>query len=247
MIMNPQLASPDYWSQFNRQLDNSGVDATSGGVPTNNTGVSGAAPGGVPTPTPTTTGAPTAGGGQRWDQAYFSSTFGSPKTPQELIAMEQQITAAGGKVLRNASGVAGKIQTPDGRIIDVINSAGAGGNGFQWLEGDGGGQNGSNLGSLGYGFGSSMAPFVPPTAEDAINSPGLQFALGEANRMGQNSAAAKGTLLNGRFQQALNASNIGNALQGYQGVFDRAYQTQTRNTDAPFDKNYRLATLGKPS
>lgn len=186
-------------------------------------------------------------GGQMWDQNYFSTNFGTPRTPQELIALESKITAAGGKVLRNAAGVAGKIQTPDGRIIDVINSAGAGGNGFQWLEGGGGGgSQGNTLAGLGYSFGDSMQKFTPPTAEDALNSPGLQFALSEANRMGQNSAAAKGTLLNGRFQQALNASNIGNALQGYQGVYDRAFQTHVRNQDAPWLKQLSLAELGKP-
>ncbi len=186
-------------------------------------------------------------GGQTWDQNYFTTNFGMPKTPQELVALEGKITAAGGKVLRNAAGVAGKIQTPDGRIIDVINSAGAGGNGFQWL--DGGGSTGSSAGGYGtvpgLGFGSFVSPFTAPTEQDALNSPGLQFALNNANRMMQNSAAAKGTLLNGRVVEAENAANIGNALQGYQGVFDRSYQTQTRNQDAPFDKFYRTASLGQ--
>jgi len=185
--------------------------------------------------------------GQTWDQNYFTQNFGTPRTPQELVALESKITAAGGKVLRNASGVAGKIQTPDGRIIDVINSAGTGGNGFQWLEGPGGGGSASNpLSSLGYSFGDSMQKFQDPTAQQALDSPGLQFALSEANRMAQNGAAAKGTLLNGRFQQALSASNIGNALQGYGDVYNRAYQTFTRNQDAPWAKQLSLATLGKP-
>ncbi len=42
MIMNP---GQDFWSQFDRHLDapNASVDATNGGVPTNNTGVNGGA------------------------------------------------------------------------------------------------------------------------------------------------------------------------------------------------------------
>lgn len=124
-------------------------------------------------------------------------------------------------------------------------------NGSAWNSGSGGGgvngSAGNVLGSLGYSFGSAMAPFTPPTADQALQSPGLQFALDEANRMMQNGAAARGTLLNGRFQQALNASNIQNALQGYNDVYNRAYQTFTRNQDAPFSKQLSLAQLGKPT
>jgi hypothetical protein len=46
--------------------------------------------------------------------------------------------------------------------------------------------------------------------------PGIQFALDENNRRMMAGAAAKGTLLNGRTQQAIGESNIGAALsQGY--------------------------------
>src|SRR5690349_10324219 len=99
-----QTQSDDPWfDQFNQPQ----VQAPTAPPPT--PGVSGMGPGGTPPLAPT--------GGQYWDQNYFSTNFGTPKTPQELIALEAKITAAGGKVLRNAAGVAGKIQTPDGRII----------------------------------------------------------------------------------------------------------------------------------
>ncbi len=157
--------------------------------------------------------------GQPWDQAYFSSTFGQPKTPQELVALEQQITAAGGKVLRNAAGVAGKIQTPDGRVIDVINAAGAGGQGFQWLDGGGGQFGGGNLGSLGYGFGDSMKPinmnFALPTLDQFKASPFYGAGTDAFNRAMQNSAAAKGTLLNGRTNEAMFQSAEDRGLQQY--------------------------------
>ena len=93
--------------------------------------------------------------------------------------------------------------------------------------------------------------FSAPTAEQALQSPGLQLALDEANRLGQGSAAARGTLLNGRTQQALYASNIQNALQGYGDVYNRAlgeYGLQRENfynnQDRPFGKLSNLASLG---
>jgi hypothetical protein len=76
---------------------------------------------------------------QSWDMNTFSQRFGTPRTPQELIAMEGQLGQAGIKVLRNSAGVAGKIQLPNGQVVDVITAAGAGGRGFQWLTGEGGG------------------------------------------------------------------------------------------------------------
>ncbi len=201
---------------------------------------------------------PRIGGGQPWDQAYFASTFGQPKTPQELVALEQQITAAGGKVLRNAAGVAGKIQTPDGRVIDVINAAGAGGQGFQWLDGGGGSQfGGGNMGSLGYGFGDSMKPigmnFALPTLDQFKASPMYGAGLDAFNRANQNSAAARGTLLNGRTNEAMNKSAMDFGLQQYgqlaglnAGVFDRNYNVAVDNRDSPFNKNLSLAQLGAP-
>lgn len=74
-----------------------------------------------------------------WQQWFESLTGGKPPTPDQLVAYEPQITAAGGKVLRNAAGVAGKIQLPGstagtyGPIVDVIQSAGTGGKAWQWL------------------------------------------------------------------------------------------------------------------
>jgi hypothetical protein len=72
-------------------------------------------------------------------QAWFQSlTGGKPPTPAQLVALEPQINAAGGKVLRNAAGVAGKIQLPGDPIVDVIQSAGSGGVAWQWLTGNSG-------------------------------------------------------------------------------------------------------------
>lgn len=67
------------------------------------------------------------------DPGWFQQTFGAPGTPGELNALEQSLSQYGIKVLRNAAGVAGKIQYPTGQVVDIIKAAGAGGQGFQWL------------------------------------------------------------------------------------------------------------------
>lgn len=232
-----------FWDQFQLHSD--------GGAPYEAGGITGQPsvdpsqlqiqPGGATTMPMTpaqTTPAPTTD----WNQQTFSQQFGTPGTPQELAALEPRLNQAGIKVLRNAAGVAGKIQLPDGSIVDVINSAGAGGTGFQWLTGGG---SGSAIG--GPGSGSFVAPFVPPSYEDALKDPGTLIALQRGQQAIQNSAAARGTLLSGGTLKALNDYAMGTAQQGYQSVFDRAYQTHVRNEDAPFDKFYKLSDLGQRS
>lgn len=91
-------------------------------------------PGGRPT-----TSAPPQGG-TRWNADWFKQNIGTPRNMQELLALEPKITAAGGKLNKNASGqYNGKITTPDGRIVDIMIAAGLGGSGFTWDEGPGGG------------------------------------------------------------------------------------------------------------
>lgn len=224
------------------------VTTTPGTVP--NSGVSGMGTGGVPTPTPQQ--APTAGG--QVTMQSFSDAWNDPSNPypgtvaglQAFMAAHPEYAAAG-ITLGGSKG--DKVYGPGGAYWgDAVIGAGAGGQGKSRLSGEtGGGQNGSTLGSLGYSFGSSMTPYTSPTAEQAINSPGLQFALKDTWRRNENGAAAKGTLLNGRFQEALDSSNIGNALQGFDQLDARMYRNHVRNQDAPFDKNYRLAELGRPS
>src|SRR5882672_6988430 len=139
-------------------------------------------------------------------QAFFNQLFpGDTLTPDMLTQNEQALKAQGIELVRNAAGVPGKIKLPNGQVIDVIQGAGSGMNKKQWLTGDAWGGAASPYGSL--GFGDFTKPFTAPTAQDALNSPGLQFGLDEANRMMQNSAAAKGTLLNGRVVEAENKAN----------------------------------------
>ncbi len=194
---------------------------------------------------------------QMWDQNSFQQQFGSPGTPQELEALESRLNAQGIKVSRNASGVAGKIILPNGQYVDVINSAGAGGKGFQWLTGDGGAAGGGGAAANGSmpGFGSYIAPwtqnFNAPTAQQALDSPGLQFAMDEAQKGLESSAAAKGTLLTGGTLKDLTAQRIGMGLQGYGDVYNRAVgeyginrENFYNNQDRPFGKLSSLASLG---
>lgn len=82
-----------------------------------------------------------AGGNFQNDLNQFNQwTNGKPPTPQTLIENEQALAAMGWKVLRNAAGVAGKIQhMASGQVVDVIEAAGAGGKAWQNLYGEGGG------------------------------------------------------------------------------------------------------------
>lgn len=108
-----------------------------------------------------------------------------------------------------------------------------------------------------YGFGSSLAPwtqqFQAPSATDAINSPGLQYAMDRAKQAIERSAAAKGTLLTGGTLRDLSENQIGMALQGYGDVYGRARDQYMigrdnfyANQDRPFDKLTSLADLGRP-
>ncbi len=250
----------DFWDQFPVHPSS---PVTAPTTPTPNTGVSGTGTPGTPgTPPAAPTPAPTGGGGVTMDdfnRAWMASPFpGTVDGLKQFYASDPKWAAAG-VTLGGSKG--DKVYGPGGSYWgDYVISAGTGGAGKSTGSGpSSGGGGAAGGGGNPYGFGgygsfvTPMSEFTPPTEQDALNSPGLQFALSEANRMGQNSAAAKGTLLNGRFQQALAGSNIQNALQGYGDVYNRAantfgmnYDVQKRNQDSPFDKNVTLAKLGAP-
>ncbi len=207
--------------------------------------------------------APQAGGQvsmQAFNQAWLSSPYpGTVDGLKQFMAAHPEYAQAG-ITLGGSKG--DKVYGPGGAYWgDAVIAAGLGGQGKSGLSGDtgGGGQAGGNntLAGMGYGFGASMSPwtkqFSAPTAQQAIDSPGVKFGLEEANRMMQIGPAAKGTLFNGRVQQAIGASNVGNALQAYGDIYGRAmgeYGLERQNfydsQDRPFDKSYRLAELGRP-
>ena len=206
-----------------------------------------------PPPTLTSPGWPVGGGGggAQDPAAYFQSVIaGKPGTPQTLIGLEGELGQQGIKVLRNAAGVAGKIQLPNGQIVDVIRSAGTGGgaDNWQWLTGDGGGGGGfeSYGGGIPGGFPwtpFSYEAFKPPTGLNFQNDPGYQARMQLGTDAIEKSAAAKGTLLTGgtlkdlnQFAQDYASNEFGNVfnreLQGYQTNFNTAYQPWLSNFNA---------------
>jgi hypothetical protein len=181
-------------------------------------------------------------------QAYFQSLIaGKPGTPQTLISLEPQLAQQGIKVLRNAAGVAGKIQLPNGQVVDVIRGAGAGGgaDNWQWLTGESGGgsagagsyglppgyQMGTFTGGGQYPLASVMAPglmqpwttpFSAPNDVTQQNDPGWQFRMKEGLKAVERSAAAKGTLLSGGTLKDMNRWAQDYASNEYDKIYNRS-------------------------
>lgn len=180
--------------------------------------------------------------GQDFRATFMGIVGNGLATPDALLAKEKELAAAGIKVLRNAAGVAGKVQLPTGEIVDVIQSAGTGGgvSGFQWQQGPGGptGEGGKPLpGNRYYGQpgggatgGASLGGLgggVDYTARMGAleQTPGYQFRLKEGMDAIQRSAAAKGTLLTGgalkelaSFGQGLASTEFGNEWDRQMGL-----------------------------
>ncbi len=193
-----------------------------------------------------------AGGGAGDPEGFRAAWFASGgKTTDDLKAFVAAHPEYGATITGSKGS---KLTFPGGQAFQAVRSAGLGGGiGPAWDDISGG--EGGGGGAAGAGFGSYLTPwtqqFNAPTADEALNSPGLKFALEEANRIGQNSAAAHGSLLNGRVQQALQASNVQNALQGYGDVYKRSlgeYQLGRENfynnQDRPYAKLSGLAGMG---
>lgn len=182
--------------------------------------------------------------GQNWQSIFDQLRAGQPGTPQALIGMEGALGQHGIKVLRNAEGVAGKIQLPDGTIVDVIRAAGAGGgpDNWQWdLGGGAGSSSGSGLpagyemgtftGGGAYPLASVMAPglmqpwttpFKAPDDVTQQSDPGWQFRMREGLKAVERSAAAKGTLLTGGTMKDLTRWAQDYASGEYDKVYGRA-------------------------
>ena len=132
---------------------------------------------------PARAGGSGGGGGSRggtpdntgdWQQWFESLTGGKPPTPAQLVALEPQITAVGGKVLRNAAGVAGKIQLPGDPIVDVIQAAGSGGKAWQWLTGNSG-RTASARTTTPTAAAAAPTATAMPAASPAIAAPAVQM------------------------------------------------------------------------
>lgn len=211
---------------------------------------------------------PTAQSGGLTGLQYFQQLHpeGSSLSPQELLAQEADLNAHGITLVKNAAGMPGKIQLADGSAYDVIRGMGAGTNIAQYLPIAGpGGVNLEQQQGGGFASGGPMSrlynpndltagwteDFQAPTAEDAINSPGIQAALDMGRQAIERSAAAKGTLLTGGTSKDLTNYAIGLGLQGYGDVWNRrmaehnlARDTFFTNQGNLFNRNYQLAGLG---
>jgi hypothetical protein len=271
-------------------------------VPGHTGPVSPVPPGAPPSPTPPAADpwstAPTDG---NWE-AWFRKNLGRDTlTPAELAAMEGSLNKVGVQVLKNAAGVAGKIRLPGGQVVDVIQSAGAGGNRFQWMVGDdsaGGSRAPVDFGSVaidpsylapwtgrapdGPGEPTFTGPgdFRAPTADSILQDPSYQWRISQGEGALENAAAARGVLNSGgTLSDILNygqkaasqeysqiydrdlskwSADWNNALTKFQAdknvsdsLYQRAWDKYTdaknswyANQSNPFDKLYRVASLG---
>ncbi len=120
-------------------------------------------------------------GGQDY-QSTFEEMFPDQSLSSEnLISREGELNKAGMKLLRNAEGVAHKIQLPDGTIIDVVQGATTGVNRKQWQPATGPG--GVELGSGG-GDGKG-GPGVQGPGEGGVAQMSINNYLDLMNRYGE--------------------------------------------------------------
>ena len=118
-----------------------------------------------------------------------------------------------------------KFRLPNGRVADMVNSAG--GANASWTndinyEGAGGGATGA-LGGL---LGGATGPGAPGW------DPSFDFTMAEGQKAIERSAAAKGTLLTGGFQKALNRYSQDYAQTGFNSAFNRLFQVSNLGLNA---------------
>jgi len=88
----------------------------------------------------------------------------------------------------------------------------------------------------------SYADFVAPSLQEAMNSPGYQFRLGQGTDRLQNAASARGTLNDSGTLKALMDYGQESASQEYANVFGRAADTWGmgyKNAADTYNTNYR--------
>ena len=204
-------------------------------------------------------------------QAWFMSLVNG-KTPslETFAALEPELAKYGVKLERNAAGqFNGNLILPNGQNYDVAHGNGSGGwDAWQWnLDMGNGGTSGtpitvdpSYLTPWTQQF--QFEDFQAPTAEQAANEPGYQFAVGEGRKAIENSAAAKGLLNSGGTLTDLMGYGQKMGAQNYQSAFDRAWgmwngrrsnawqnfleqkDSWYRNQTEPWNKLYQGASLG---
>lgn len=187
-----------------------------------------AAPAALPPASPAAPAGPQPGSntdpnafGQAW-QASGGRTVADLKN---FIAAHPEFGASAG-------GSKGDKVTIGGRTFDAVQSAGTGGIAATWNDitnGDGG----QTLANMGQSFNApppfteqfSYAPwteqFQAPSYADAMNDPGVQYQLKEAQNALERSAASRGTLLTTGTLKDLGQQQQGIASQAYGDVYNR--------------------------
>ncbi len=93
------------------------------------------------------------------------------------------------------------------------------------------------------GNGQWTGTFVPPTQAEVAATPGYQFGISEVQRLGQNSAAAQGNILNPRTTQALQQAETSFADTNYQQAYNNAFANY-QNQEGQFNQNFSNAQTG---
>lgn len=202
--------------------------------------------------------APSGGSGDpnAFRDAWYASPY--PKTTDGL----KQFVAANPQFGAQITGSKGSKVLIGGQAFQAVRSAGInGGIGPAWdpLGAEGGTAGG---GSAGGGMLGAMGPWMQPYDKEYAlpsmaefnASPFATAGMDAFNRAQQGSAAAHGTLLNARTNEAMFNSALDRGAQNYgsmallsKGVYDTNYQRYRNNQTDPFNKAYQTAQLGKPS
>lgn len=195
--------------------------------------------------------APADGNWQAW---FLRNVQGLAANPQTLAGLEAKLSPHGITVLKNAQGIAGKIQLPDGSIVDVGRAFSSGDpSQMAWVwQTDTGGTNAPDAdwfaanmpapepfttpGRPNYLQGAYEAPtFTAPTAADLAGDPGYQARLDAAQRGLERSAAAKGTVLSGGFVGRTMPRELGRlASEEYGNLYQRRLGAFTTNAGLGF-------------
>lgn len=196
----------------------------------------------------------------QWTQFTADLGVGSDTDHTQINTLMQRLQQAGYQVSPGPIDSMGRQDSLiiNGKLTRVFDSSGKwvqtqDNNGSAW-----GGSGGNNaLSNLSYGLGAGgwTAPWTgqwqAPTADQALNSPGVQFALQNTLRAMENNAAATGVLGNARAQEAI-SQDLGQQLLGnYQQIYNQALQSYQQqqsdffaNQDRPFQKYMQEAGLG---
>lgn len=210
----------------------------------------------TPAPTTTPTSTSSTGGGLTGDAA--KAAFGQAwiasggRTVSDLKAFADKWNAEHPDAKVTLGGSKGdKVYGPGGSFwADAVIGAGdGGGRGASWQTEAGGDSKPGNLldpfpGQFSYQNFTPPPDFVAPTADQAFNDQGFQFALKQGQEALERSAAAKGTLLTTGTLKNLSQFNQDAASQQYDKVYNRRlgeYENAYGHAQTNYERDYNQA------